>query len=407
MTKIACNFWKFFRNQIQFQRLKVLNALDFNNLFQFDKEDTIMSKTKQPVTINTIISLADSPDVYIHLLTDNTLHSKVDKSVVKTLYQLAGDFLLEQRVYGSAYFAIDPSLSANENQKEIQARLRDLQRILCNRAVTLFYLNMQNNYDFGAFSDIEKNLYEISRRDYWFILQEPEWKLVLSTLQSQNISPTIKTSMKKILEAFSLHLYAYLVNKDSMYREHTSIGREHQILEDMSQMGYEALLKYLENFDTTKPGNPYMNSHIIKNEINSKLNDYGRENRNDRTRRANWNAPERIDYKSELLRTYSLNEYIQREHSTDKSTAINDAVLVDESSLDSYDEIEVLENFKLLYLSLDTPLEKKILYRSYFEQDMWTQTTLAKDLHISPTKLKRIKAKIEKKALDLGIKWYI
>ena len=366
-----------------------------------------MSKTKNPVTINTIIGLADTPEQYVSLFTDSTLHSKIDKSVSKTLYQLAGDFLMEQKVYGSAYFVIDPNLSANENQKEIQARLRDLQHILTNRAVALFYLNMQNNYDFGAFSDVEKNLYDISRRDYWFILQEPEWKLVLSSLQSKNTSQTTRKSMKKILEAFSLHLYAYLVNKDSMYREHTSIGREHQILEDMSQMGYEALLKYLENFDTSKPGNPYMNSHIIKNEINSKLNDYGRENRNDRTRRANWNTPERIDYKSELLRTYSLNEYIQREHSTDESTAINDAVLVDESSLDSYDEVEVLDNFKKIYLSLDTPLEKSILYRSYFEQDAWTQTTLAKDLHISPTKLKRIKAKIEKKAVDLGIKWYI
>ena len=366
-----------------------------------------MSKTKNPVTINTIIGLTDNPEIYIQLLTKGQLRTKVDKSVCKTLYQLAGDFLMEQRVYGSAYFTIDPNLSSNENQKEIQARLRDLQHILTNRAVAIFYLNMQNSYDFGAFSDIEKNLYDISRRDYWFILQEPEWKLVLSSLKSDNLSPATKEKMKKILEAFSLHLYAYLVNKDSMYREHTSIGREHQILEDMSQMGYEALLKYLENFDTTKPGNPYMNSHVIKNEINSKLNDYGRENRNDRTRRANWNTPERIDYKSELLRTYSLNEYIQREHSTDESTAVNDAVLVDESSMDSFNEVEVLENFKQLYLNLDTPLEKKVLYRSYFEQESWTQTTLAKDLHISPTKLKRIKAKIEKKAVDLGIKWYI
>ena len=366
-----------------------------------------MSKIKKAVTINTIISLADNPKTYVQLLTEGQLRTKVDKSVCKTLYQLAGDFLMEQRVYGSAYFVIDPNLSANENQKEIQARLRQLQQILCNRAISIFYLNMQNGYDFGAFSDIEKNLYDISKRDYWFILQESEWKLVLSTLQTSNISPTLRENMKKIMEAFSLHLYAYLVNKDSMYREHTSIGREHQILEDMSQMGYEALLKYLENFDTTKPGNPYMNSHIIKNEINSKLNDYGRENRNDRTRRANWNTPERIDYKSELLRTYSLNEYIQREHSTDESNAINDAVLVDESSMDSYDEVEVLDNFKQLYLALDTPLEKKVLYRSYFEQESWTQTTLAKDLHISPTKLKRIKSKIEKKAVDLGIKWYI
>lgn len=82
-------------------------------------------------------------------------------------------------------------------------------------------------------------------------------------------------------------------------------------------------------------------------------------------------------------------------------------VLVDESSTDSYDEVEMLDNFKKLYLSLNTSIEKKVLYRSYFEQDTWTQTTLAKDLHISPTKLKRIKEKIEKKALDLGIKWYI
>ena len=135
-----------------------------------------MSKTKNPVTINTIIGLADAPEQYVSLLTDSTLHSKIDKSVSKTLYQLAGDFLLEQKVYGSAYFVIDPNLSANENQKEIQARLRDLQHILTNRAVAIFYLNMQNNYDFGAFSDIEKNLYDISKRDYWFILQEPEWK---------------------------------------------------------------------------------------------------------------------------------------------------------------------------------------------------------------------------------------
>ena len=87
-----------------------------------------------------------------------------------------------------------------------------------------------------------------------------------------------------------------------------------------------------------------------------------------------------------------------------KSDGVLHDKVVDESSLDSYAEVEVLDNFKQLYLSLDTPIEKKVLYRSYFEQDTWTQTTLAKDLHISPTKLKRIKAKIEKKALDLGIK---
>jgi len=366
-----------------------------------------MSKPKNPVTINTIISMADTPEQYVSLLQEGNLRAKVDKSVCKTLYQLAGDFLLEQRVYGSAYFTIDPTLSANENQKEIQARLRDLQHILTNRAVAIFYLNMQNHYDYGAFSDIEKNLYDITRRDYWFILQEPEWKLVLSSLQSENLSPEIQSSMKKIMEAFSLHLFAYLVNKDSMYREHTSIGREYQILEDMSQMGYEALLKYLENFDTSKPGNPYMNSHIIKNEINSKLNDYGRENRNDRTRRANWNSPERIDYKSELLRAYSLNEYMQKEHSAEETNAMNEAVLEDKSSADSYDEVEVLDNFKKIYSCLETPLERKILYCSYFEQDVWTQTTLVKDLHISPLKLKKIKANIERKALDLGFKWYI
>ena len=59
-----------------------------------------MSKTKNPVTINTIISLADTSEKYVNLLTENTLHSKIDKSVSKTLYQLAGDFLMEQKVYG-------------------------------------------------------------------------------------------------------------------------------------------------------------------------------------------------------------------------------------------------------------------------------------------------------------------
>ena len=103
-----------------------------------------MSKTKIPVTINTIISLTDNPEIYVQLLTEGQLRTKVDKSVCKTLYQLAGEFLMEQKVYGSAYFAIDPNLSAIENQKEIQARLRDLQHILTNRAVAIFYLNMQN-----------------------------------------------------------------------------------------------------------------------------------------------------------------------------------------------------------------------------------------------------------------------
>ena len=366
-----------------------------------------MSKKQIPVTINTIISLTDNPEIYVQMLTEGQLRTKVDKSVCKTLYQLAGEFLMEQKVYGSAYFAIDPNLSAIENQKEIQARLRDLQHILTNRAVAIFYLNMQNNYNFGAFSDIEKNLYDISRRDYWFILQEPEWRLVLSTIKSPETSQAIKNSMKKILEAFSLHLYAYLVNKDSMYREHTSIGRGKQMIDDMSQMGYEAVLKYLENFDISKPGNPYMNTHVVKNEINSKLNDYGCENRNDRTRRANWNAPGRIDFKSELLRPCSLDEYMQRECTTDEPSAINDAVLVDESSGDGYREREVLEDFKKIYLSLDLPIEKKVLYRSFFESENWSQTELARDLHISPTRLKKIKAKIEKKAYEFGVKWYM
>lgn len=211
--------------------------------------------------------------------------------------------------------------------------------------------------------------------------------------------------MRKILEAFSLHLYAYLVKKDSMYKEHTSIGRDFQISEDMSQMGYEALLKYLENFDTSKPGNPYMNSHIIKNEINSKLNDYGRENRNDRTRRANWSTPEKIDYKTELLRTYSLNEFIQQNSKVDETATSYEAVLMDESVNNSFDEVEVLENFKQLYLYLDSVIERKILYRLYFEPDRWTQTTLAKDLHISLIKLKRIRESIQRKALELGFKW--
>ena len=144
-----------------------------------------MSKPKNPVTINTIISLADTPEQYVALLTKSTLHSKIDKSVSKTLYQLAGDFLMEQRVYGSAYFVIDPNLPANENQKEIQARLRNLQHILCNRAVAIFYLNMQNNYDFGAFSDIEKNLYDISKRDYWFILQNQSGNLFFQHFKHQ------------------------------------------------------------------------------------------------------------------------------------------------------------------------------------------------------------------------------
>jgi len=377
--------------------------LTFNNLSNLTGGTKIMSKTQKAVTINNISTLVSTPEQYVTILINGTLRSKVDKSVCKTLYQLAGDFLMEQRVKDSAYFYTDPSLDTIENQKEIQARLRDLQYILTNRAVAIFYLNMQNNYDFGAFSDIEQNLYEISKRDYWFILQEPEWKLVLSSMQSATISPYTKESMRKILEAFSLHLYAYLVKKDSMYKEHTSIGRDFQISEDMSQMGYEALLKYLENFDTSKPGNPYMNSHVIKNEINSKLNDYGRENRNDRTRRANWSTPEKIDYKTELLRTYSINEFIQQDDKSDETVTSYEAILMDESSSDSFDEVEVLDNFKKLYLSLESPIERSVLYRCYFEQDAWTQTTLAKDLHISPLKLKRIRAIIQKNAEELGI----
>lgn len=126
-----------------------------------------MSKTQKPVTINNISTLVSTPEQYVTILLNGTLRSKVDKSVCKTLYQLAGDFLMEQRVKDSAYFYTDPSLDTIENQKEIQARLRDLQHILTNRAVAIFYLNMKNNYDFGAFSAIEQNLYEISKRDYW------------------------------------------------------------------------------------------------------------------------------------------------------------------------------------------------------------------------------------------------
>ena len=44
-----------------------------------------MSKTKNPVTINTIISLADTSEQYVSLLTESTLHSKIDKSEVYSL----------------------------------------------------------------------------------------------------------------------------------------------------------------------------------------------------------------------------------------------------------------------------------------------------------------------------------
>lgn len=97
-----------------------------------------MSKTQNPVTINNISTLVTTPEQYVTILLDGTLRSKIDKSVCKTLYQLAGDFLMEQRVKDSAYFYTDPSLDTIENQKEIQARMRDLQHILTNRAVAIF-----------------------------------------------------------------------------------------------------------------------------------------------------------------------------------------------------------------------------------------------------------------------------
>ena len=392
--------------QIQFLRLGLFPIVLTSTIYFQYKEDKIMSKNQNNETINTIISLVDTPEQYVHILTEGTLRSSVDKRVCSTLYQLAGNFLLEQKMEDSAYYVIDPTLSAIENQKETQARLRDLQHILANRAIAIFYLNSQNNYDFGAFQDIEEDLYTITSSDYWFILQEPEWKLVLSTLQSDSISQELRQKLKKILEAFCLHLYAFLVKKDSLYKEHKTIAKVHQMQEDISQMGYEALLRYLENFDTTKPGNPYNNHHIIKNEINSKMNDYSQPNRNDRTRRASWSRPGKIDYKSEILRTCSLDEYILQDDNADDTNTVYEAVLLDKLAEQGYEDVEVMEDFKKLYNSLDTPLEKIILCKLYFEKENFTYEALLSDLGMKSGKFKKIREKIERKAIKLGIKKY-
>lgn len=189
-----------------------------------------------------------------------------------------------------------------------------------------------------------------------------------------------------------------------MRKEHTSIANEYQLVDDMGQMGWEAVLKYLDQFDVTKPGTPYVNRHIITNEINSKLNDYGRENRNDREKRAKVTDSGFIDYKSQLLRTQSIDEIISSErYAEDSSSSANEAILEDINSITDYENVEAIQDFKAIYEILDNPLEKKILFRFYFEYDSWTQTSMAKDLHISPIKLKRIRKNIEHKAVELGI----
>ena len=137
-----------------------------------------------------------------------------------------------------------------------------------------------------------------------------------------------------------------------MYREHTSIAKMKNIEDDVVQMGMEAVWSYLWRFDIDKPGNPYMNYHIIKNEINSKMNDYGEMNRNDRERRVKKTKEGLCDEKYEILSPFSLNEAVQNDGVFEAAFSTYEEIIEDKYGVQNLEEVE---NIPVSYTHLTLP----------------------------------------------------